>query len=299
MDIMDRMDMMDAMDRTHRRYRRAAVWLAAAVALALPRPALAGAPRCPDHVTQPKVGLTGQCCFSVDGGKVCDMIGNVSEFVGDAPASFGWSPPDSCGEIVALAGSTVNQHLEASNSMPPDAAGCPRPFPIAYRADCAAVHFHGAEIGRFEDDGFRGRADPLKKGRALACPEGMTLIRGGTVRVPVQLNLATPDEPRRVTRRDVRVDDFCLDTYEASLDENGRAISRAGVAPATVVSKTQAQQALAAAGKTLPSFAEWYAACSAKKDGLWPWGGEEWTCNACNLHPPEEASAAPEAPSPQ
>jgi len=94
---------------------------------------------------------------------------------------------------------------------------------------------------------------------------------------------------------------FCIDRYEASLEEieNGkskphspfeavsgkmvRALSRRGAVPQAYISKTEAEAACGRAQKRLCTESEWVHACEGEAKRLYPYG-ESKKVNACNDH---------------
>ncbi len=120
---------------------------------------------------------------------------------------------------------------------------------------------------------------------AQQCPAEMEYVPGGYTAVVY-------DGQRWGGRvvDDVWVDDFCIDRYEASQPDAtdvfdgswnpGQPIpsaeSKAGVLPWIVISWTEAGQACAAAGKRLPTLAEWQTAYSGYEGWDWPWGSNDY-----------------------
>jgi len=92
---------------------------------------------------------------------------------------------------------------------------------------------------------------------------------------------------------------FCIDRYEASLEEwDGaawrpaepwltvdsrivRAVPAAGIQPQSYISGDEAEQACIASGKRLGSSAEWLAACRGPGQTVWPYG-DAYLAGACN-----------------
>lgn len=74
---------------------------------------------------------------------------------------------------------------------------------------------------------------------------------------------------------------FCIDRYEASIDETGAARSVAGELPASDVTWDRADAACRAAGKIICPREVWYAACSAGGTRTHPYG-ETYDPAACN-----------------
>ena len=120
---------------------------------------------------------------------------------------------------------------------------------------------------------------------AQECPADMQFVPGGETIVVYSGDRwgGTVDSPQSV-------DDFCIDEYEASqpdatADRPGSwapglpipaAESMAGVLPWASISWTDAQQACAAAGKRLPTLAEWQTAYSGYYGAWWPWGTDHY-----------------------
>jgi formylglycine-generating enzyme required for sulfatase activity len=123
---------------------------------------------------------------------------------------------------------------------------------------------------------------------AFSCTNGMTLVPGGTVTV-----IYRGERWDGECADEVRVEPFCIDTYEASRPDatagfKGRwsasmqtpaATSRPGVLPWTT-SWNEAREACARAGKRLPTLAEWQMAFSGSDGAPWPWG-DELIANSC------------------
>ncbi len=124
----------------------------------------------------------------------------------------------------------------------------------------------------------------VAQGREV-CPAGMSFVPGGdTVLVYSGERWGgTVEEP-------AWVDDFCIDTYEASQPDatdvdrgswvSGSPVpaaqSVAGVLSWIGVSYNEAREACAAAGKRLPTLAEWQTAYSGYAGAYWPWGTDEY-----------------------
>ncbi|MBZ0273206.1 SUMF1/EgtB/PvdO family nonheme iron enzyme [bacterium] len=125
-----------------------------------------------------------------------------------------------------------------------------------------------------------------------ACPQGMAFVPGGkTVVLYAGLRWGG------VHREMVALDDFCIDKYEASApdataDSRGTisgdrlfaATSREGALPWVLVTHSDAERACAAAGKRLPTLAEWQTAYSGHDGARWPWGSDAYdTSNTCRV----------------
>jgi len=99
------------------------------------------------------------------------------------------------------------------------------------------------------------------------------------------------------------VNDFCIDIYEASqpdatVDSSGSwvqglpippAQSKVNVMPWNKISWLDAKQACAAAGKRMPTLAEWQTAYSAYTGAWWPWGTniyDEGLASSCWINKP-------------
>ncbi len=85
-------------------------------------------------------------------------------------------------------------------------------------------------------------------------------------------------------------DQFCIDIYEASRPDAGaadagtdssRAVSKEGVAPWTMISQADAQDACVAVGKRLCNAAEWFAACRGPSETDYCYG-DEYEAATCN-----------------
>jgi hypothetical protein len=97
-----------------------------------------------------------------------------------------------------------------------------------------------------------------------------------------------------------KIDTFCVDRFEASLEGtspyhhptgNPRAVSLRGAVPQAYISQTQAAAACAAAGKRLCTDAEWLRACQGPSTTTYPYGNtrEPGVCNdARSQHPAVE-----------
>jgi hypothetical protein len=103
-------------------------------------------------------------------------------------------------------------------------------------------------------------------------------------------------------------DAFCIDRYEAALEERApggswvsaspyltvgsrtvRAVPAAGIPPQGYISGVEAAAACAASGKRLCTSAEWLAACRGPDERIYPYG-DEYVAGACNdryagIHP--------------
>ncbi|MBZ0273204.1 SUMF1/EgtB/PvdO family nonheme iron enzyme [bacterium] len=128
------------------------------------------------------------------------------------------------------------------------------------------------------------------------CPEGMSFVPGGKT---VVLNHGTRWGGPDVTIEETAVvDDFCIDIYEASQPDATEsswgswhwsqetdpppATSRTGVWSWVDISQEDAQHACEAAGKRLPTIAEWQTAYSGHEGVIWPWGSDEFDeTNTC------------------
>ncbi len=93
---------------------------------------------------------------------------------------------------------------------------------------------------------------------------------------------------------------FCIDRYEAALQEQKgsawtaaspyltvgsrtvRAVSAKGMIPQGYISGSEAAKACGASGKRLCSSAEWLAACQGPKKDTYPYGGHAHKPGACN-----------------
>jgi hypothetical protein len=122
--------------------------------------------------------------------------------------------------------------------------------------------------------------------------------------VPSDTGDAEPDGPAGPCPASMALvdDTFCIDRYEAALEEQGpdgswapaspyltvdsrtvRAVSAAGLPPQGYVSGVEAAAACAASGKRLCSSDEWLAACRGPDELLFPYGAAH-VDGACNDH---------------
>ena len=127
------------------------------------------------------------------------------------------------------------------------------------------------------------------------CPQGMVFVPGGET---VVVYSGKKWNERRVEK--TRIDDFCIDQYEASLpdatdksmgswDESKPippAQSVAGVISWSSITWNQAVKACALAGKRLPTLAEWQTAYSGYDGAAWPWGNK-YKDNTCYWNKPK------------
>ncbi len=122
------------------------------------------------HVNKPEgIYPTGACCFPARGGKeyselgagtgescaecVCDMVGNVSEWVNETVYQTG-CPKEPNHEYVIILGGCAHQTEGAQNTaLDEDGDGCFERF-CAYSFDRNSIHFHGPNAAN-PDDGFR------------------------------------------------------------------------------------------------------------------------------------------------
>ena len=79
---------------------------------------------------------------------------------------------------------------------------------------------------------------------------------------------------------------ICVDKYEASRGDDGRAVSAHGAMPWTEVTWREADAACAAAGKRLCESEEWHGACGGPEGWALPYG-EESRGDYCNCGPRE------------
>jgi formylglycine-generating enzyme len=122
------------------------------------------------------------------------------------------------------------------------------------------------------------------------------------IRNPLQMEAAA----RGCSVGMARIDNFCIDRFEATLVEVGpdgqeaahpaferprddvryEARSRAGELPQGYVSRIQSETACDNAGKRLCSVTEWYQACRGKQRSTYPYGNEfvKNKCNTSKLH---------------
>jgi formylglycine-generating enzyme required for sulfatase activity len=140
---------------------------------------------------------------------------------------------------------------------------------------------------------------------AQVCPEGMEFVPGGTTQV-----VYSGERWGGTVYEEQSVDDFCIDKYEASQPDatatydgswtgNGPpppAQSQVGVLPWTCISWERIKEACAAAGKRMPTLAEWQTAYSGYDGAFWPWGGDDYDqvqaadCHINVTEPPAHSS---------
>ena len=176
------------------------------------------------------------------------------------------------------------------------------------------------EGGRFFLEGHEASADGLQKAGQLGLQrvengERTKLHRGRTLAWSIAIALAacsdpTPGVPVDAPAVDavdvggcplhmVPVDAFCIDRYEAALEEllDGewrpaspyslvgarvvRAVPAAGVPPQGYISGVEAAAACREAGKRLCTTSEWLAACRGPTNTIWPYGNA-YAEGACN-----------------
>jgi hypothetical protein len=140
---------------------------------------------------------------------------------------------------------------------------------------------------------------PAKAAVALLhCPEGMSLVPAGNTAV-----VYSGERWGGFVTEIEWVDDFCIDIYEASqpdatVDYSGSwaqgqpippAQSKVNVMPWNIISWLDAKQACAAAGKRMPTLAEWQTAYSGYDGAWWPWGTndyDEGLASSCWINQP-------------
>lgn len=132
----------------------------------------------------------------------------------------------------------------------------------------------------------------IVKGDSDRCPEDMTLVHGGKTVV-----VYFGERWGGSLEVETKVDDFCIDIYEASQPDatassqgawfQGNpnvklpmAKSTPGVLPWINITWANAQKACGLAGKQLPTLAQWQTAYSGYKGAPWPWG-KQWRENSC------------------
>ncbi len=133
---------------------------------------------------------------------------------------------------------------------------------------------------------------------ANVCPDGMEFVPGGNTQV-----VYSGERWGGTIYQAEWVDDFCIDKYEASqpdatTDSMGSwdgsdpipaAQSQLGVLPWVTMSWNEATQACLAAGKRLPTLAEWQTAYSGYNGAFWPWGSDDYDADqaaACYMDMP-------------
>jgi hypothetical protein len=155
-----------------------------------------------------------------------------------------------------------------------------------FDADTECVDLRLERCNGLDDD--RCEASPDGVGEALfgqACCRGHVRCRDGALVCSPECGgrgwcgcPASPDDMVEIVDGDTR---FCIDRWEAVVDESGRAATHAGALPATVISHSEAANACVRAGKRLCTSAEWRFACRNGVGTAYPYG-DEYDPGRCN-----------------
>jgi hypothetical protein len=132
-----------------------------------------------------------------------------------------------------------------------------------------------AEPGDADDCAGCGSDTPLEETASESPDDGGPLQEGDGV------DWAGPCGPDMVL---VAALGICIDAYEASRGEDGRAASIRGAMPWTELTWWEAEAACTAAGKRLCDSDEWRAACGGPEGWPFPYG-EEGRGDYCNCDP--------------